>query len=64
MTTSASAVGLEEDKAYLLHHFNCPTCISVGATLGKQARCPDGAQLWRAYNLATEAKRAHKKHIY
>lgn len=24
MTTSASTAGLPEDRAYLLHHFNCP----------------------------------------
>ena len=47
--TSASTVDVPEDKAYLAHHFNCPTCIAAGATPGKQARCADGLQLWEAY---------------
>lgn len=50
MATSASTVGLPEDQAYLLHHFNCPYCISAGATPGKQERCPEGLQLWNTYN--------------
>ena len=48
MTISASTVGLEEDKAYITHHFNCPTCIAAGATPGKQERCLEGAALWAA----------------
>ena len=55
MTTSASTVGLEEDKAYLLHHFSCPTCIAAGATPGKQARCPAGLRLWNLYLRAANA---------
>ncbi|EFI63644.1 hypothetical protein CTS44_00888 [Comamonas thiooxydans] len=50
--TSASTVGLPEDKAYIAHHFNCPTCCAAGRSGGKQARCPDGLQLWDAYNQA------------
>lgn len=49
MKTSASTVDLPEDKAYIAHHFNCPTCIAAGATPGKQARCPDGQRLWDLY---------------
>ncbi|PIG09746.1 hypothetical protein CLU84_2691 [Comamonas sp. 26] len=45
--------GLPEDRDYLLHHFNCPYCISAGATPGMQERCPEGLQLWDAYNQAT-----------
>nr|WP_314352654.1 hypothetical protein [Comamonas thiooxydans] len=30
MATSASTVGLPEDKAYIAHHFNCPTCLPPG----------------------------------
>lgn len=56
MTTSASTVGLPEDKAYITHHFNCPTCIAAGATPGKQERCADGLQLWDAYNKAARPK--------
>ena len=53
MASSASTVALQEDQDYLLHHFNCPYCISAGATPGKQERCPEGLQLWQAYCLAT-----------
>lgn len=52
MATSASTVGLPEDKAYIAHHFNCPTCCAAGLSGGKQARCPDGQQHWDAYNQA------------
>ncbi len=55
MATSASTVGLPEDKAYIAHHFNCPTCIAAGATPGKQARCPDGQHLWDLYLQAFQA---------
>ena len=54
--TSASTVGLPEDKAYIAHHFNCPTCIAAGATPGKQARCSDGVQLWDAYRAVIRAR--------
>ena len=50
--TSASTVGLPEDKAYIAHHFNCPTCCAAGLSGGKQQRCPDGLLLWDAYNQA------------
>ncbi len=56
MATSASTVGLSEDKAYIAHHFNCPTCIAAGATPGKQARCPDGHLLWETYLQAFDAQ--------
>ena len=55
MTTSASTVGLREDRAYQLHHVKCPTCIAAGATPGKQARCADGLQLWNLYLRAAAA---------
>ncbi|KWT66678.1 hypothetical protein APV28_4564 [Comamonas testosteroni] len=45
-------MGLPEDKAYIAHHFNCPTCCAAGLSGGKQARCADGLQLWDAYNQA------------
>lgn len=57
MTASASTVGLPEDRSYLLHHFNCPTCIAAGATPGKQERCLEGAALWAAYRKAFAAQR-------
>ena len=50
--TSASTVGLPEDKAYIAHHFNCPTCCAAGRSGGKQARCSDGLRLWDAYRQA------------
>ncbi|MDO1475615.1 MULTISPECIES: hypothetical protein [Comamonas] len=53
MATSASTVGLPEDKAYIAHHFNCPTCCAAGLSGGKQARCSQGQTLWDAYNRAT-----------
>ncbi|PIG07817.1 hypothetical protein CLU84_0644 [Comamonas sp. 26] len=56
MATSASTVGLPEDKSYLLHHFHCNTCISAGATPGKQARCADGLRLWNLYLRAYQAQ--------
>lgn len=42
MATSASTVGLPEDKAYITHHFNCATCCAAGLSGGKQERCSDG----------------------
>lgn len=56
MAISASTVGLPEDKAYISHHFKCPTCIAAGATPGKQARCPDGQRLWELYLQAFQAQ--------
>ena len=47
MATSASTVDLPEEKAYIAHHFNCPTCCAAGLSGGKQARCADGQQLCR-----------------
>ena len=43
MATSASTVGLPEDKAYIIHHFNCATC------------CADGLLLWETYLQALDA---------
>ncbi|GDY37282.1 hypothetical protein ACINB_31740 [Acidovorax sp. NB1] len=40
------------DKAYQLHHLNCPTCIAAGMAPGKRERCPDGAALWATYQQA------------
>ena len=40
------------DKAYQLHHINCPQCIAAGAAPGKQERCPQGQALWDIYNAA------------
>lgn len=53
--TSASTVGLPEDKAYIAHHFNCPTCCAAGLSGGKQARCPAGQRLWDLYLQAFQA---------
>ena len=65
LATSASTVGLPEDKAYIAHHFNCPTCIAAGATPGKQARCADGKQLWETYLQAFDAHaRPRVPHLY
>ncbi|WP_233506430.1 hypothetical protein [Comamonas sp. AG1104] len=58
MATSASTAGLPEDKAYITHHFNCPTCCAAGLSGGKQARCADGVQLWDAYNQAAIASQS------
>lgn len=52
MATSASTVGLPEDKAYIAHHFNCPACCAAGLSGGKQQRCPDGLRLWNLYMRA------------
>ena len=53
--TSASTVGLPEDKAYITRHFNCATCCAAGLSGGKQERCSDGQQLWEAYLQAFDA---------
>ena len=55
MATSASTVGLPEDKAYIAHHFNCPTCCAAGLSGGKQQRCPDGLRLWNLYLRAFQS---------
>ncbi|MBL5979775.1 hypothetical protein JAO85_21075 [Comamonas sp. NyZ500] len=55
MATSASTVDLPEDKAYIAHHFNCPTCCAAGLSGGKQARCTHGQQLWETYLQAFDA---------
>lgn len=40
------------DRAYQAHHASCPTCIAAGASIRGRARCPAGAELWRAYEAA------------
>ena len=40
------------DRAYLTHHFNCPTCIAAGRGSRYGLRCGTGATLWRAYAAA------------
>jgi hypothetical protein len=39
------------DSAYLIHHFNCPTCIAAGRSSRYGQRCGVGMALWRAYCL-------------
>lgn len=55
MTTSASTVGLPEDKAYLSHHFNCSQCCAAGLSGGQQQRCTEGLRLWNLYLRAAAA---------
>jgi hypothetical protein len=38
------------DAAYLVHHFNCPTCIAAGRGSRYGQRCGAGMALWRAYS--------------
>lgn len=38
------------DAAYLVHHFNCPTCIAAGRGSQYGQRCGAGMALWRAYS--------------
>ncbi len=40
------------DKAYLLHHAGCGTCIGAGASPNTLTRCPEGQALWDTYNAA------------
>lgn len=40
------------DRAYQLHHANCPICRAAGANPGVSPRCPQGQALWDAYNRA------------
>ena len=39
----------ELDRAYQLHHINCPTCIAAGRGARYGLRCGAGAALWSAY---------------
>lgn len=39
----------ELDRAYQLHHINCPTCIAAGRGARYGLRCGTGAALWSAY---------------
>ena len=56
------------DRAYQLHHTNCPTCIAAGMAPGKRERCQDGAALWATYQQAgdpphfTWLRRERKRH--
>jgi hypothetical protein len=43
----------ELDRAYQLHHINCPTCIAAGRGSRYGLRCGAGAALWAAYRAAT-----------
>lgn len=40
------------DKAYQLHHSNCPTCRAAGTAPGSRERCPAGLELWATYQQA------------
>ena len=42
------------DKAYQLHHVNCPTCAAAGRKPGELQRCPTGSELWEQYLQAFE----------
>ena len=42
----------ELDRAYQLHHINCPTCIAAGRGARYGLRCGTGAALWSAYSEA------------
>ena len=48
---SFSASWIQQDSAYLAHHFQCPACIAGGQGRGK--RCETGAGLWAAYTKAS-----------
>lgn len=50
----------ELDRAYQLHHINCPTCIAAGRGARYGLRCGAGAALWSAYSAATEPKEIRK----
>ncbi len=41
------------DAAYLIHHFNCRTCIAAGRGSRYGQRCGTGIALWRAYSKWT-----------
>ena len=56
MIATRSTVDLPEDQAYLLHHFNCPSCSAAGITPGTQQRCQSGQALWAAYQGAYNAR--------
>lgn len=47
----------QADRAYLNHHFKCPTCIAAGKGYGM--RCNTGATLWADYNRSSHQKKAH-----
>ncbi len=40
MATSASTVGLPEDRTYLLHNFNCPICCAAGLSEASKRAAP------------------------
>lgn len=41
------------DQAYQSHHTSCSTCIAAGKN-PDLPRCPQGQELWDAYNQAGE----------
>jgi len=41
------------DEAYLRHHLSCLVCAAAGKNPDLQ-RCPQGQELWDAYNQAGE----------
>lgn len=40
------------DKAYQHHHASCPQCRAAGLNPRGLDRCPDGVELWAAYQQA------------
>ena len=49
------------DKAYQLHHVNCPTCAAAGRKPGELQRCPTGSELWGQYLEQHERENPRKK---
>ena len=49
------------DKAYQLHHVNCPTCAAAGRKPSELQRCPTGAELWAQYLEQHERDNPRKK---
>ena len=49
------------DKAYQLHHVNCPTCAAAGRKPGELQRCPTGSELWEQYLQAFERETPPRK---
>ncbi len=43
------------EKAYHMHHFNCPRCIAAGRGARYGVRCAVGLVLWNDYTGADEA---------
>lgn len=51
----------DADKAYQLHHVNCPTCAAAGRKPSELLRCPTGADLWAQYLEQYERENPRKK---